>query len=86
MDNYNNTFGATPTALADHGFMAIQVYKDATYTYQAFAMPGTPVNEARWAVKRVLTDGSANEGTTLWANGSNAFVNKADDMTALTYK
>ena len=81
----NENFGTGITSLSDQGFTAKVVLKDGDYTYIATAMPGTPVNVPKWSVCRVLTDGSVNEGTTVWANGSNTFANKADDMTSLSY-
>jgi hypothetical protein len=85
MGGNNTNFGTGPTALADHGFTARESLKVGIHTYVAEAIPGTPVNLARWSVSRVVTDGSAAEGTTKWASGTSEFVHKADDMANLTY-
>ncbi|MCF6174617.1 MAG: hypothetical protein L3J71_02495 [Victivallaceae bacterium] len=81
MRNYGLSF----PELANQGFTATVILVSGNYTYIAYAPTGTAVTDARWAVKRVLTDGSASEGTTVWAGGTNDQINKANNLTALAY-
>lgn len=81
----NNNLGSSQANLSNGGFTARVLLKDGIYTYIADAAPGTAVTAKRWSVSRVITDGSAAEGTTAWAGGSNSYTNAADDLTNLVY-
>lgn len=60
---------------------------DATYTYFAFAPPGTAAASTLWKVFRVVIASPTNGGGVLnlkqYANGNSAYTNAASTMTAI---
>lgn len=71
-----------PFKFTDSVNYAIKITESGSFTYVAWANPGTLESEAKW--KCMKMDDSAGLVIT-WANGRTNFENIATDLTALTY-
>lgn len=71
-----------PFKFMDSVNYAIKITESGSYTYVAWANPGTSEDEAKWKVMK-MDDTSGLRIT--WADGNLKFDNLASDLTSLDY-